>query len=252
MLRQFSRAWSDFLQAVQFLTRLPVNRWVNYDPDAAPRCTLYFPLVGAVLGLSAAIVFGLTAGSLPPGLAALLAMATLVALTGALHEDGLADAADGLCGHASRERALEIMRDSRIGSYGAVALFFLLAFRFEALCALGSWGEFARVVIAAVAVGRACGVALLSTSPNARPGSATTGPLGRGLPPKPLALCLGLTAVAALLLLRFRIEPLILATIATLLLRRLFMARLGGITGDCLGATIVLTELVVLIGATSR
>lgn len=252
MLRQFSTAWSDFLHAVQFLTRLPVNRWVNYDAEAIPRSTFYFPLVGAGLGLSAAIVFGLAAGSLPRNLAALLAMATPVVLTGALHEDGLTDAADGLCGHASRERALEIMRDSRIGSYGAAALFFVLAFRFEAMRSLGSLMEFTRVVVAAAAVGRACVVALLSTSPNARLVSATSRPFGSGLPSKTLTLCLGLTAIAAFLLLGFNIKPLILAALATLLLRHFFMLRLGGITGDCLGATIVLTELVVLVSATNR
>jgi adenosylcobinamide-GDP ribazoletransferase len=252
MFRQFPSAWSDFLHAVQFLTQLPVNRWVDYDEAAIPRCTTYFPLVGAGIGLSASIVFGLSSGSLPLSLATLLAMATPVVLTGALHEDGLADAADGLGGHATRDRALEIMRDSRIGCYGAVALFFLLAFRFEALLALGSLLTFTRVVVAAAAVSRACAVALLSTSPNARLVSATSRPFGTGLPPNVLAICLSLTAVAAFLLLGCRIKPLILAAVATVLLRRLFMLRLGGITGDCLGATIVLTELIVLISATSR
>ncbi|MEI6350874.1 MAG: adenosylcobinamide-GDP ribazoletransferase [Verrucomicrobiota bacterium] len=242
--------WSDFLHALQFLTRLPVDRWIEFDPSALPRCVLWFPLVGGVVGLVGGLAFAVSSilAGVPWGVAVLIAILTIVAVTGGLHEDGLADAADGLCGHATRERALEIMRDSRTGAYGIIALIFAFAFRFEALRTLGSGLEIARVLIAAGVVSRAAAVFLLSTAPNVRPDSTKSGPFAAGLPPAKLAWCLGLSALSALVVLGFRPGPVVLAALVTLAVREFFMRRLGGITGDCLGATIVLTEIAVLVG----
>jgi len=241
-------AWSDFLHAVQFMTRLPVDRWVGYDPTAMPRCVVFFPAVGAAIGLAGGVAY-LLAGSFPHTIAVLFAMLVPVLLTGALHEDGLADAADGLCGHAPVERALEIMRDSRIGSYGAVALAFLLAFRFAAIDHLGSVWAIMRAMIAAGAVGRAAAVALMSTCINLRNESPTSGPFGSGLPPGALIPCLGITVVGAIVLLGFSVSPVIAGVAVAFALRQYFVRRLGGITGDCLGAAIALTELTVLVFA---
>lgn len=252
MRSRFHRIWSDFLHALQFMTRLPVSRWVDYDSSAMPRCAFYFPLVGAVVGLSGALAYALAAPVFSDGLAVLAAMVVPVLLTGGLHEDGLADAADGLCGHASRDRALEIMRDSRIGSYGALALAFALAIRFVSIGEIGAPLDVLRVLVAAGVIGRACAVALLSTCPNARSSSLTSGPLSGGLSRSSLVWCLGYAMAVALFLLDLRIQPLVAAVLTTLALRQFFLRRLGGITGDCLGATIVLCELVVLVLATAR
>ena len=111
-----------FLTAVQLLTRVPTPGIAGFQPDWVARSARYYPLVGALVGAVAALVLlgaaRLWTGALP----ALLAVAGGVLLTGAFHEDGLADAADGLGGGATRERRLHIMKDSRIGSYGALAL----------------------------------------------------------------------------------------------------------------------------------
>ena len=89
------RVFNDFLHAVQFLTRLPVGAWVRFDAGALGRSTLYFPAVGALVGLLTSAVLLMAASVFPPGVAVLLAMLAQVCLTGAMHEDGLADSADG-------------------------------------------------------------------------------------------------------------------------------------------------------------
>lgn len=230
------------------MTRLPVDRWTYYDSTAMPRCIVYFPIVGGAIGLVAGLAY-LLASSFPHSIAVLIAMLAPVLLTGALHEDGLADAADGLCGQAPRERALEIMRDSRIGAYGALALAFLLAFRYAAIDHLGSAWDVIRAMIAAAAMGRAAAVGLMSTCINLRNDSATSRPFGSGLPPGQLIFCLGATVAGAFVLLGFSLTPVIAGVTVALGIREYFLRRLGGITGDCLGAAVVVTELAVLVFA---
>lgn len=130
------RALRHFLLALQFFTRIPVTgrlaAWVGYSPMMLRASAAHFPGVGWVVGGLSATVFALTLESLPdvpasPWVAAVLCTAFSVLLTGAFHEDGLADTADGLGGAMTRDRALEIMKDSRIGTYGAVALVLALA-----------------------------------------------------------------------------------------------------------------------------
>ena len=249
---QFYWVWSDFLHAVQFLTRLPVDRWIRFDPTAMPRCAFHFPLVGAVVGLAGGLVYTLVSPGFPPLVAVTFALLAPVLLTGAMHEDGLADASDALCGNTSRDRALEIMRDSRIGSYGALALAFLLAFRFTALASIGSQGAVLRAMVASAAIGRAGAVFLLSTCINVRTDSPTSRPFGGGLSQRSLAFCLGGTAVGATILLGFHLQAVLVPALVIFSLRQFFVRRLGGITGDCLGAAIALSELACLVVYSGR
>ncbi|WP_173402832.1 adenosylcobinamide-GDP ribazoletransferase, partial [Methylibium sp. T29] len=118
-----------FFVALQFLTRLPVPHWVGHESKLLQRAVRHFPLVGALIGATGAAV---ALGALqlwPATVAATLAVAATVWLTAAFHEDGLADTFDALLGAAPREKALAIMKDSRIGSYGAAALSLLLLLR---------------------------------------------------------------------------------------------------------------------------
>src|SRR5580704_12617238 len=115
------RAWCDVLTALQFLTRVPVGSF-PYDPEALSRAVLWFPLVGGFVGAAAAGVHWAVARAVSAPIAALATLIFLVLITGAFHEDGLADTADGLGGGWNRQQSLEIMRDSRIGTYGAIAL----------------------------------------------------------------------------------------------------------------------------------
>lgn len=125
-----------FFTALQFFTRLPVPAWVGYQPEWMHQSARYYPLVGAVVGTLASAV--LLAASLwwPPLVAVMLSMVASVWITGAFHEDGWADTCDALGGHVSRERALVIMKDSRIGSYGSVGLILMLGLKAAVLSAL--------------------------------------------------------------------------------------------------------------------
>jgi adenosylcobinamide-GDP ribazoletransferase len=126
------------LVALQFLTRVPVPAWVGFEPLWLQSCLRYFPLVGALVGLAGALVLAATAAWWPPSVAVVLSMAFTVWLTGGFHEDGLADTCDALGGTVSRERALEIMKDSRIGSYGTLGLVLMLGLKAAVLVSLAT------------------------------------------------------------------------------------------------------------------
>jgi adenosylcobinamide-GDP ribazoletransferase len=125
-----------FFTALQFFTRVPVPAWVGYRPEWLQACARYFPLVGACVGLAGALVLAAASLVWPPLVAVLLSMAATVWVTGGFHEDGWADTCDGLGGAVSRERALAIMKDSRLGSYGALGLGLMLGLKAAALTSL--------------------------------------------------------------------------------------------------------------------
>ena len=136
MMRALCPELRLFLVALQFLSRIPVPAWVGYEDAWMNHCVRHFPLVGGIVGCAGALVLTLALALFPPTVAVLLSMITTVWLTGAFHEDGLADTCDGLGGAVSRERALEIMKDSRIGTYGAVGLMLVLALKAATLLEL--------------------------------------------------------------------------------------------------------------------
>ena len=151
-----------FLYAVQLLTRLPTPTLAAGPPDALARSAKYFPVVGMLVGGLAAAILLLSGLVLRGALPALLAIAGGVVITGAFHEDGLADAADGLGGGSTRERRLEIMKDSRTGSYGVIALVVVLAIKIAALAEIASPVAAAVALIAAHGGGRAAAVVLMA------------------------------------------------------------------------------------------
>ena len=221
--------------AVQLLTRVPVRSGAPRPGDLA-HCLRYAPLVGAGIGLVGAAVLRAGAG-LPPLLAAVLAVATTVLLTGGLHEDGLADSCDGLFGGRTRADALRIMKDSRIGVFGALGLGLVTAGRIAAIAVLpGS------ALVAAHVVSRLCMTGAAAALPPARPdgvGAPVSG--GPGLAGWMIA---GATVVLAAPAgrLGWMLAACGLTTAAaTGWLRR----RIGGYTGDTLGAVQQATELLV-------
>ncbi len=242
---------AELAAALALLTRLPVG-WLPVGwqlagrPWPDPSASVWaYPVVGALVGLlgGAAILLARHVG-LPPGLAALLGLAAMLLLTGALHEDGLADTADGLGGGGTVARKLEIMRDSRIGSYGALALILALALRAAALAAIPP-GSLIPGLVAAGGLGRGAIVALLLLLRPAR----ADGPAAalRHLPPG-RAIAGLLLAAAASLLLPFRTALLctMCAALAAAAVAALAKRQVGGYTGDILGAAEVVTECVVL------
>lgn len=240
------RSWpQDLHLAFVFLTRLPLPAVGEVPRGALAGAMRAFPLVGAALGLGAGLVFWLAAQALPPPLAALLAVAAYGWLTGFLHEDGLADVADGFGGGHDAARRLEIMRDSRIGGFGAVALILVLGLRAGSLAELAGLAPLA--LIAAASLSRtAIPFAMLLGRPARADGLGHgAGAVGRaslawaGLLGLLIAwICLGaagaLAAAAA-------------ATVAAAVLMLVARRRIGGYTGDVLGAVQQITEIAVLL-----
>jgi adenosylcobinamide-GDP ribazoletransferase len=232
------------LVASRFLTSVPVPS----GPDAGDlgRAAGWFPVVGALLGVVLAAGH-LAAGWLaPPLLAAVLVVGLWVLLTGGLHLDGLADAADGLGGGFGRDETLAIMRDARTGAYGVVAVALVLAVKIAALAGL-SPGLGWRAGLLAPVLGRAAPIALARLCPPARAdGSghafALTVPAGGVLAAAlvPVGLALGLLGAPGLI-------PLGAAALATIGFAGYLRRRLGGLTGDCLGALVEASEALTLV-----
>ena len=229
--------------ALQFLTRLPAGAPARSAPPLAASAPM-FPLIGALIGAAAALVFALAAGfGLPPMLAALLAVAAQVLLTGGLHEDGLADIADGFGGGRTRADKLRILRNSRIGSFGAMALMLALLARIGALAALASPALVAAALIAAGAASRAAlPVIMVSLAPARDEGLAVAA--GR---PHPLRAAAGaaIAILAALAVLppAMATAGLVAAAGAALATGLLARRQIGGHTGDVLGAAQQLAEI---------
>lgn len=247
------RAWTDDLAAaLRLLTRLPVPRHLPADPDWS-RAGRAYPLVGLLIGSIGALAFVLAGFlGLPAVLCALLALAATIAVSGALHEDGLADVADGFGGGGDRDRKLAIMRDSRIGTYGVLALLLSVGLRAVALAALGAPALGAPALVAAAlpavhALARALLPAVMLGLPLARRdglAAATGKPRARDVF---TALGLGIGAVWLLwgpgtALLLFAVAAALAAGLSWLARRQV-----GGYTGDLLGAVEQAVETVLLL-----
>lgn len=236
-----------FFGALRFFTRLPVPGWVGHSSDALDRATRYFPAVGLIVGAIAALVFVLCSYLWPTTLAVLAAMASSLYVTGAFHEDGWSDMVDGFGGGWEKAQILTIMKDSRIGSFGAIALVILLLARFCALIEFDPL-EIPFVLLAGHAVSRFAATTLLRGLDYVRD-EGKAKPLATRISVGELCFA-GLTAALPLLLLPASEALLgcLLAALATLWLARMFRRRIGGYTGDCLGATQQLSEVAFYCG----
>jgi adenosylcobinamide-GDP ribazoletransferase len=241
-----------FFAALRFFTRLPVPAWVGHSAEQLNRATRYFPLIGIIIGALGVGVTLAVAQLWPSTLAVLAGMVATLLATGAFHEDGLTDSIDGLGGGWSREDALRIMKDSRIGSYGAIGIVMALLTKFVALDHLLSLPPlaFAAALIAGHSVSRFAAATLICTLDYARDdSSAKSKPLATRMSRGELAFA-ALTGLspAALLPWPQAAVALLLAALAAWLAARKFKQRIGGYTGDCLGATQQLTEIAFYLG----
>lgn len=243
----------DIDTAVRFSTRLPLGRAAPGDGADFARALWALPVAGAVVGAIAAIVNAAAlALGLPALAAAALTVAATLAATGALHEDGLADAADGLGGGATRARKLEIMRDSRVGSYGACAVALSLVLRTVALAGFADPSGTALALIAAHAASRAMLPAFMLALPPARSDGLSTA-AGRPSPrAAAAALTLGVAAIAAGLGLARCVAALVVLTLIFLVMVRLCRKHIGGQTGDTLGALEQAAEIAILLCAAAH
>jgi adenosylcobinamide-GDP ribazoletransferase len=251
-MKWIEREWSIALLAMQFLTRLPLPQDVGYSAERLAAAPRYYPLIGALVGAIGAAVFLFSSLIFPPLVAVILSIAATLLATGAFHEDGLADMADGIGGGPTRERALEIMKDSRIGTYGACALAICLGLKAAVLFSLPA-ASVGAILITGHGLSRFSSVMVIATSRYVR-GEGTAKPVAAGISPAGLSVaalsgafllaCLGATAgwqaalCAALGL-----------GIGHFAARAVFERKLRGYTGDCLGGVQQLSEVGFYLGA---
>ncbi|NVO17021.1 MAG: adenosylcobinamide-GDP ribazoletransferase [Rhodoplanes sp.] len=247
------RDWQDDLRlAIGLLTRIPMPHPDGAAPSYLARALRVFPLVGALIGGVIGVAYlGILLAGVPSLPAAALALGIGALLTGGLHEDGLADVGDGFGGGRDKARKLEIMRDSRLGTYGALALIVAFAVKLFALAALPRIAVLP-VLVTAHALGRAAIPALSVKLPAAR-----TDGLGAkvGAPSKAVAVTAAVLAVLVTLIMLPVKEALLamaLAAAAAAAIAALAMRQIGGQTGDVLGAAEQAVEIAVLVMAAAR
>ena len=253
-----ARAWCLhqvrlFFIALQFFTRIPIPRWVGFEADWLHHAARYFTLVGIVVGAVTSAVYVCTAWLWPQPVAVLLSTISGIYLTGAFHEDGFADVCDGFGGGTTPARVLEIMKDSRVGAYGAIGIGLLLALKCATLLYLPMQAVIAALLIAHP-FSRLASTALIwrldyvkaegKAKPLAQSMSTADFLLGAITAAVPI-LALGLAGwvswygIAA---------GTVAAMLSALWLSNIFLRRIGGYTGDCLGAVQQVAEAAFYLG----
>jgi adenosylcobinamide-GDP ribazoletransferase len=252
--------WRLFWVATQFLTRLPTPTFRDFEPRWLAASARYFPAVGALVGALNVAVWWLAGHWLPEPVAVGLMIAASLLVTGAFHEDGFADCCDGFGGAMSAERVLAIMRDSRIGAYGAIGIVMMLALKWTTLVAMPV-GAFMLIVVGAHMFSRWCACGLIWALSYVRiEDDAKAKPLADTLRIREwlLSAAIGALAVAPFafggdLESSLKIQVLLAAAAAasmtSVVAAAYFRARIGGYTGDCLGAVQQLAELSFLLVA---
>jgi adenosylcobinamide-GDP ribazoletransferase len=247
------RELASFFAALRYFTRLPVPSWVGHSEEQLEHAARYFPLVGVIVGSLGALVNVAAARALPMPLAILAGMAATLLVTGAFHEDGFADAVDGFGGGHDKGHVLQIMKDSRIGSFGAIGIALMLLAKFNALMqieALDGLRMLAVALVAAHALSRFASTTLIFALRYVREDDSTKSrPLVRPLSLSELSLAAVFGLAPCLLLDSSRVwVALALSAVVTLAAAGYFIRRIGGYTGDCLGATQQAAELAFYIG----
>lgn len=241
-----------FFTALQFFTRLPIPGWVGFDATWLNQASRYFPLVGVVVALIGAAVYALAALLFPAPVAALLSTAATIYATGAFHEDGFADMCDGFGGGMNRQRVLEIMKDSRIGAYGAIGILCMLGLKCTTLAMLNP-AMAITALLAAHPLSRLMATSLIWRMSYARE-EGKAKPLAQSMRNGEFALASFTALLPAVLLgasgwlawsaLGYSI---LAAVLMTLWMARKIQHRLGGYTGDCLGAVQQVSEVVIYL-----
>jgi adenosylcobinamide-GDP ribazoletransferase len=242
-----------FFAALRFFTRLPVPAWVGHTQDQLDHAARYFPLIGILIGAIGAGVTELAALALPIGVAVLLGMAATILATGAFHEDGFADSCDGFGGGWEKAQVLAIMKDSRVGSYATLGVGLMLLAKWNGLVELdAAFGPPLLVIalIAGHAVSRLASALLIYFLTYVRDDdSSRSKPLAQRMALHELVIAVVIGLAPCFLL--PPIDALVaLAAVAltALLAARYFVRRIGGYTGDCLGATQQVCELAFYLG----
>ncbi len=243
-----------FFTALMFFTRIPCSAWVGYTPEYLERSTRYFPLIGFIVGSISGGVFYLSQLFLPVSISLVLSMLAGILTTGAFHEDGLADVCDGFGGGWTKEKILEIMKDSRIGTYGVIGLVLILLSKY--LLSLELAGISTIYLIGVIFLGHIlsrlnAATVILFFEYSREDATSKVKPVAKKLRLSDyiVALAIGLIPLVGMayylsFLIVFIIVPLIILMIY---LGRYFNKWIGGFTGDCLGTVQQLSEIVIYI-----
>ncbi|MEH6559866.1 MAG: adenosylcobinamide-GDP ribazoletransferase [Marinobacter sp.] len=248
--KPISHEWQAFWLAIGFLTRIPMLVRIDYSQKLMNQCSMYFPLVGLLLGALYAGLFALLNLAWSPLICVLLVLCFHLFITGAFHEDGLADSVDALGGGYTVEKRLEIMKDSRIGTYGTVALVMALGLKAALLVDTQSiW----LALLVTPAISRLAPLLLMILLPYVTdPDKSKSKPVAEGFSRKRLLVSCLFTALVALIF-SLWLPGLWLAALTAIITIVLLWGgylqrQLGGYTGDALGASVVFCELVLLLG----
>ena len=241
------RIAADLKTSIAFCTRLPIGKAAAAGSDVA-RASWALPIAGAAVGAIAALVYSIAGAlSLSPPVAAALALAATTAVTGALHEDGLADTADGFGGGKDRESKLAIMRDSRLGTYGACALFLSFLLRWSALATIAHPFAVTMALIASHISARAALPVFMRLTPRARGDGLAAGAGEPSWESAAAACMIGVIALCVALGPSAGVIGVALLIGAGLLTGSLSRSQIGGQTGDVLGALEQVNEVVVML-----
>lgn len=251
MIRWARSEFITLLLAIQFLTRIPVSVGDEFSPQRQSASARHYPLVGVLIGVLAAVAVAGAQLVFPIYVAVGLSTVMVLLLTGGFHEDGLADTFDGVGGGLTAERSLEIMKDSRIGTYGALALIAVLTMKVGSLSALAPIAIIVTLV-AGHGLSRFSALVVIASSNYVRE-NGTGKPTATGISAGSL-LYASMTSLACVALIAIVLTP-VAAICAVLglvtghvLVRLIFERKIGGYTGDCLGATQQVSELGLYLG----
>lgn len=236
-----------FWLALGFFSRLPIPQSTPYSESRMNQAGRYFALVGLCLGALCAAVYWLAESVLGPNVAVVAMMVFSLLLTGAFHEDGLTDMADGIGGGMTLEKRLTIMKDSRIGTYGASALVMALLGKYVLLTELAPLTNVLLVIIAAYTLSRAVAASLIYDMPYVSdPDASKSKPLANQQSKSELVI-LAITALVPLLWFDFELVAVIvgITAIFRIMFKHWLMKRIGGFTGDCLGGAQQIMELLI-------
>ena len=241
-----------FFTALQFYTRLPIPAWVGFEPEWLQHASRYFPLIGIIVAAAAGAVYAASAMLWPAPVAAVLSTAAGIYLTGAFHEDGFADTCDGFGGGTTRERVMEIMKDSRIGAYGALGMALIIGLKCTLLAQFDPDAALAALFIAHP-LSRLAAVSLIWKLAYARD-EGKAKPMAQHMSGAELLIA-GACAALPLALIGaagyvnwFALGASIVAATATALwMGAKFVRRIGGYTGDCLGAVQQTSEIAIYL-----
>ena len=236
-----------FAIALISYTRVPLRLWFDYSSEYSAQASRYLPAIGLVVGSVGAIVFLTANRFFSPTIALLFSMVATVWITGAFHEDGFADVCDGFGGGWNRDRILEIMKDPRVGSFGAIGITLLLLVKFSALHELSL--SIPQALIIGHAISRLAAISFMRIHDYVATAESKVSALAQRLSWQSLGI--GIVTVGAAMLLSGSVAvwlAVIPVVIACWLLGRLFVRKLGGYTGDCLGAAQQVSEAVYYLG----